>query len=241
MNTVTNKVYESLDGSAIKLEIIVAGRMSQIVLCKNEALEDLGEIEDHLVNGVENIYKFDSDNIITIKINNEPIFNGTVDELGVTPKKAVSISDFNEAQSKLFNDFIDEMSESGKIDHLYFSTDDEGEEQLFLDLTQTDLLINTASIDKKMLPLAEEQNKRYSLVLYGKYEVQTLPVNVKSFKISDLIFLRDHNMDDFTSSAEDTPYCFSGIIHRELGELEFTINTNSIKDEEVMDGWIYDF
>ena len=77
------------------------------------------------------------------------------------------------------------------------------------------------------------------MVEYGKYHIQTIPVKLKKFKLSDLFFQKDTGMEDIIgTSADGVYYCFSLIFHNELGELEFEIQNNNIKSTEFYGGWM---
>ena len=90
------------------------------------------------------------------------------------------------------------------------------------------------------LELAPNFNNRYSMINYGKYNLEAT-VKVKSFAISDLFFQIDPCMCDLISEPSDGPfYNFSKIFHYEEGELELEIKDNSLKDTEFKKGWLYD-
>ena len=90
-------------------------------------------------------------------------------------------------------------------------------------------------------PLTDRKSdNRYTMIEYGKYHLQTNSIKLKSFKISDLFFQKDTDVESLTGSSAGIFYCFSKIFHKEIGELDFETYASNVKDTEFYQGWPMD-
>ena len=102
------------------------------------------------------------------------------------------------------------------------------------------LVVNEGGLDYGLdIEQAPDFENRYTYEEYGKYHIETVPVKVSNFKMTDLFYQKDTNLEELLGAGGE-PYIFSKIHHYELGELEFEINANNVKSTDLYEGWAYD-
>jgi hypothetical protein len=227
--------YLSKEGEELELVINIYGRLHQLFQCKKEEDEVIDEIENHYENACSAFFKIDSDNLISIELDGEKIFEGEISTLGINENDLQQVSEVDKVskiniannlaiipQSKCFNEIDVDQINVSTINNL--------------------LVVSEGSLDYgRQLKFAPNFENRYTMVEYGKYHIQTSPIKLKSFKISDLFFQKDTCIEDLLGpTAEGISYCFSKIFHLEFKELEFEIQENNVKSTDFAEGWISD-
>jgi hypothetical protein len=231
------KEYFSKEGEDLKLVINIYGSLHQLFQCRKEEEEEIEEVENHYENTLSAFFKIDSDNLITIELNGEKILEGEVSDLGIneTELKIVSKTDPISLEKVAGN--------LGKISN-FKPFSDIDMDNILISKKNNLLVINDTSGAlgyRKALKYAPECENRYTMVEYGKYHIQTYPVNLKRFKISDLFFQKDTGMEDLIgNSSEGIYYCFSKIFHIELNELEYEIQNSNVRSTEFLEGWMHE-
>jgi hypothetical protein len=215
------------------LKISVFGTMSQIFQCKKEEDESIEDIENHYDNILSWFFKIDADNLMIVELDGKKIFENSISDLGINSDDLDTICDADEDLKK-------NMSTKLKIitSKKHFAEIDTDE--ILISCKNHTLVINQGSLDYGLdLEQAPEFENRYTYEEYGKYHIETLPVRVSNFKMTDLFYQKDTNIEDLLGAGGE-PYIFSKIHHFELGELEFEINSNNVKSNDLYEGWAYD-
>jgi len=234
-----NPRFISSDERPMKLVIKFLGRLHQIYLCNNSENLDIEKISESQLNVHHTISKIDSDNVIQIELNGIRIYESTLCELGIEPKDLSEYEEFTQFQKSLF--FLRKrfnFSENTRRDLNNFN--EEFDDECGINLSSNNLLVVDGPIDSEFMDNVPASN-RFSYMNYGKYILQTSVIEVDDFRISDLIFVRDYNMDDFEPSADGIPYCVSEVVHNEMGHLELEVDYFDIKDQWAKDCWIGDY
>ena len=215
------------------LKISVFGTMSQIFQCKKEEDESIEEIDNHYDNILSWFYKIDADNLMIVELDDVKVFEGNVAELAINSEDLNIIYDIDEIIKKSIEPKLN-MITSKK----HFADIDTDE--ILISSKNNLLVINQGSLDYGLdLEHAPDFENRYTCEEYGKYHIETLPIKVSNFKMTDLFYQKDTNIEDLLGAGGE-PYIFSKIHHFELGELEFEINTNNVKSTDLYEGWAYD-
>jgi len=226
------KEYQAKDAADLNVTINIHGRMHQVFECTKEEDVDIDDIDDHYQNIFDWIYKIDDDNLMIIEVDGEKIFEGSLLELGIRN------TEFGYDLSKPKRKYITPKLEKIKQikDFCEFDSD-----EVWVCKENHLLVIPQGRLEgDRGLELAPNFNNRYSMINYGKYNIEA-SVKVKSFAISDLFFQMDPCMDELIGEPEGGPnYSFSKIVHYEEGELELEIKRDSVKDTEFKKGWLYD-
>ena len=226
------KVYEAKDAANLNITINIHGRMHQVFSCTKEEDVNIDDIDDHYQNIFDWIYKIDDNNLMIIEVDGEKIFEGSLSELGIRETEVGY--DLSKPKRKYITPKLEKIKQIK--DFCEFDSD-----EVWVSKENHLLLIPQGRLEgDRGLELAPNFNNRYSMINYGKYNLEA-SVKVKSFAISDLFFQIDPCMCDLISEPSDGPfYNFSKIFHYEEGELELEIKDNSLKDTEFKKGWLYD-
>ena len=228
------KVYEAKDAADLNVTINIHGRMHQVLECIKEENVDIDAIDDHYQNTFDFTYKIDDDNFIKVEVDGETIFEGNISKLEINSSNTEQGYDLSIPKRKYITPQLEKIKQ---IKSFYeFDTD-----EVLVSKENHLLVIPQGRLEgDRGLELAPNFNNRYSMINYGKYNLEAT-VKVKSFAISDLFFQIDPCMCDLISEPSDGPfYNFSKIFHYEEGELELEIKDNSLKDTEFKKGWLYD-
>ena len=124
------------------------------------------------------------------------------------------------------------------VKHAHFNNVDTDE--ILVSSKNNLMVVNEGGLDYGLdLESAPNFDNRYTYEEHGKYHLETAVVKVSSFKLSDLFFQKDTNIEDLMGEGGE-PYVFSKIHHYKLGELELEINANDVKTASLYRGWPYD-
>lgn len=215
------------------LKISVFGTMSQIFQCKKENDESIEDIDNHYDNTLSWFYKIDSDNLMIVELDDIKIFEGNVAELAINSEVLNIIYDIDEMIKK---NILPKLNAITSKKHFADIDTDE----ILISSKNNLLVINQGSLDYGLdLEQAPDFENRYTYEEYGKYHIETVPVKVSNFKMTDLFYQKDTNLEELLGAGGE-PYIFSKIHHYELGELEFEINANNVKRTDLYEGWAYD-
>tara|TARA_B110001452_G_C15226536_1_gene425094 strand:- start:353 stop:1366 length:1014 start_codon:yes stop_codon:yes gene_type:complete len=228
------KVYKAKDAADLNVTINIHGSMHQVFECIKEEDVDIDNIDDHYQNTFDFTYKIDDDNFIKVEVDGETIFEGNISKLEINSSNTEQGYDLSIPKRKYITPQLEKIKQ---IKSFYeFDTD-----EVLVSKENHLLVIPQGRLEgDRGLELAPNFNNRYSMINYGKYNIEAT-VKVKSFAISDLFFQIDPCMCDLISEPSDGPfYNFSKIFHYEEGELELEIKDNSLKDTEFKKGWLYD-
>lgn len=227
--------FQSNNDEDLTLTIEIFGNLHNFFQCRKDEDQDINEIENHYENTLSNFFKIDSDNSIIIKLNDKRIFEGPVLELGIIETELESIEDTDRSTLDLIDSNLTKIKKINRFTNMDSNEFLVSKRNNFIVINNTSGALGYYS-GKKFAP---EFDNRYTMVEYGKYHIQTIPVKLKKFKLSDLFFQKDTGMEDIIgTSADGVYYCFSLIFHNELGELEFEIQNNNIKSTEFYGGWM---
>ena len=228
------KVYEAKDAADLNVTINIHGRMHQVLECIKEENVDIDAIDDHYQNTFDFTYKIDDDNFIKVEVDGETIFEGNISKLKINSSNTEQGHDLSLPKRKYISPKLEKIKQIKSF--CEFDAD-----EVLVSKENHLLVIPQGRLEgDRGLELAPNFNNRYSMINYGKYNLEAT-VKVKSFAISDLFFQIDPCMCDLISEPSDGPfYNFSKIFHYEEGELELEIKDNSLKDTEFKKGWLYD-
>ena len=228
------KVYEAKDAADLNVTINIHGSMHQILECTKEEDVDIDDIDDHYQNTFDFTYKIDDDNFIKVEVDGETIFEGNISKLKINSSNTEQGHDLSLPKRKYISPKLEKIKQIKSF--CEFDAD-----EVWVSKENHLLVIPQGRLEgDRGLELAPNFNNRYSMINYGKYNLEAT-VKVKSFAISDLFFQIDPCMCDLISEPSDGPfYNFSKIFHYEEGELELEIKDNSLKDTEFKKGWLYD-
>ena len=228
------KVYEAKDAADLNVTINIHGRMHQVLECIKEENMDIDAIDDHYQNTFDFTYKIDDDNFIKVEVDGETIFEGNISKLKINSSNTEQGHDLSLPKRKYISPKLEKIKQIKSF--CEFDAD-----EVWVSKENHLLVIPQGRLEgDRGLELAPNFNNRYSMINYGKYNLEAT-VKVKSFTISDLFFQIDPCMCDLISEPSDGPfYNFSKIFHYEEGELELEIKDNSLKDTEFKKGWLYD-
>jgi hypothetical protein len=215
------------------LKISVFGRMSQIFQCKKEEGESIEDIENPYDNILSYFFKIDADNLMIVELDDVKIFEGNVAELALNSEDLNIICDIDEMIQKSVQPKL-----SAIINQPHFVNIDTDE--INISAKNNFIVIDQGGLDFGLdLESAPNFENRYTYEEYGKYHIETSPVKVSNFKMSDLFYQKDTNIEDLLGVGGE-PYIFSKIHHYELGELEFFITSNNVKSTDLYSGWAQD-
>ena len=228
------KVYEAKDAADLNVTINIHGSMHQVLECTKEEDVDIDDIDDHYQNTFDFTYKIDDDNFIKVEVDGETIFEGNISKLEINSSNTEQGYDLSIPKRKYITPQLEKIKQIKNF--CEFDND-----EVLVSKENHLLVIPQGRLEgDRGLELAPNFNNRYSMINYGKYNLEAT-VKVKSFAISDLFFQIDPCMCDLISEPSDGPfYNFSKIFHYEEGELELEIKDNSLKDTEFKKGWLYD-
>jgi hypothetical protein len=228
------KVYEAKDAADLNVTINIHGSMHQVLECTKEEDVDIDDIDDHYQNTFDFTYKIDDDNFIKVEVDGETIFEGNISKLKINSSNTEQGHDLSLPKRKYISPKLEKIKQINNFRE--FDAD-----EVLVSKENHLLVIPQGRLEgDRGLELAPNFNNRYSMINYGKYNIEAT-VKVKSFAISDLFFQIDPCMCDLISEPSDGPfYNFSKIFHYEEGELELEIKDNSLKDTEFKKGWLYD-
>lgn len=215
------------------LKISVFGTMSQIFQNKKEEDESIEDIENHYDNILSWFFKIDADNLMIVELDGEKVFENSISELGINSDDLDTIWDANDELKKIMAPKLAAITSKKHFDEI--DTD-----EILISSKNHTLVVNEGSLDYGIdLEYATDFENRYTYEEYGKYHIETLPVKVSNFKMTDLFYQKDTNLEELLGAGGE-PYIFSKIHHYELGELEFEINANNVKRTDLYEGWAYD-
>ena len=228
------KVYKAKDAADLNVTINIHGSMHQVLECTKEEDVDIDDIDDHYQNTFDFTYKIDDDNFIKVEVDGETIFEGNISKLEINSSNTEQGYDLSIPKRKYITPQLEKIKQIKNF--CEFDND-----EVLVSKENHLLVIPQGRLEgDRGLELAPNFNNRYSMINYGKYNIEAT-VKVKSFAISDLFFQIDPCMCDLISEPSDGPfYNFSKIFHYEEGELELEIKDNSLKDTEFKKGWLYD-
>ena len=228
------KVYKAKDAADLNVTINIHGSMHQVLECTKEEDVDIDDIDDHYQNTFDFTYKIDDDNFIKVEVDGETIFEGNISKLEINSSNTEQGYDLSIPKRKYITPQLEKIKQIKNF--CEFDND-----EVLVSKENHLLVIPQGRLEgDRGLELAPNFNNRYSMINYGKYNLEAT-VKVKSFAISDLFFQIDPCMCDLISEPSDGPfYNFSKIFHYEEGELELEIKDNSLKDTEFKKGWLYD-
>ena len=228
------KVYKAKDAADLNVTINIHGSMHQVFECIKEENVDIDAIDDHYQNTFDFTYKIDDDNFIKVEVDGETIFEGNISKLEINSSNTEQGYDLSIPKRKYITPQLEKIKQIKNF--CEFDND-----EVLVSKENHLLVIPQGRLEgDRGLELAPNFNNRYSMINYGKYNLEAT-VKVKSFAISDLFFQIDPCMCDLISEPSDGPfYNFSKIFHYEEGELELEIKDNSLKDTEFKKGWLYD-
>ena len=228
------KVYEAKDAADLNVTINIHGSMHQVFECIKEENVGIDAIDDHYQNTFDFTYKIDDDNFIKVEVDGETIFEGNISKLKINSSNTEQGHDLSLPKRKYISPKLEKIKQIKSF--CEFDAD-----EVWVSKENHLLVIPQGRLEgDRGLELAPNFNNRYSMINYGKYNLEAT-VKVKSFAISDLFFQIDPCMCDLISEPSDGPfYNFSKIFHYEEGELELEIKDNSLKDTEFKKGWLYD-
>ena len=228
------KVYEAKNAADLNVIINIHGSMHQVLECTKEEDVDIDDIDDHYQNTFDFTYKIDDDNFIKVEVDGETIFEGNISKLKINSSNTEQGHDLSLPKRKYISPKLEKIKQINNFRE--FDAD-----EVLVSKENHLLVIPQGRLEgDRGLELAPNFNNRYSMINYGKYNLEAT-VKVKSFAISDLFFQIDPCMCDLISEPSDGPfYNFSKIFHYEEGELELEIKDNSLKDTEFKKGWLYD-
>ena len=228
------KVYKAKDAADLNVTINIHGSMHQVFECTKEENVDIDAIDDHYQNTFDFTYKIDDDNFIKVEVDGETIFEGNISKLKINSSNTEQGHDLSLPKRKYISPKLEKIKQINNFRE--FDAD-----EVLVSKENHLLVIPQGRLEgDRGLELAPNFNNRYSMINYGKYNIEAT-VKVKSFAISDLFFQIDPCMCDLISEPSDGPfYNFSKIFHYEEGELELEIKDNSLKDTEFKKGWLYD-
>ena len=228
------KVYKAKDAADLNVTINIHGSMHQVFECIKEEDVNIDDIDDHYQNIFDWIYKIDDDNLMIIEVDGEKIFEGNISKLEINSSNTEQGYDLSIPKRKYITPQLEKIKQIKSF--CEFDAD-----EVWVSKENHLLVIPQGRLEgDRGLELAPNFNNRYSMINYGKYNLEAT-VKVKSFAISDLFFQIDPCMCDLISEPSDGPfYNFSKIFHYEEGELELEIKDNSLKDTEFKKGWLYD-
>lgn len=220
-----------------KLQIEISGLIQQILqgTCENSA--DTDYLEENPYDGIHvNFFKIDSDNLIKIFLDDQLVFESQIDKFGINQR-------INTAEIGTWGNPLMEASYNQILTNDRFQTTNEHDESCLSVTTETGLFVLSANADNsKFAADFPDLEERYALIDYGYYHLKTYPTEVSNFQISDLVFIVDSNLIDFTGSedSQEVYYAFTHIKHKEGKILEFEIIENQSKSLDVIQGWIQD-
>lgn len=228
------KVYEAKDAANLNVTINIHGSMHQVFECIKQEDVDIDDIDDHYQNIFDFTYKIDDDNFIKVEVDGETIFEGNISKLKINSSNTEQGHDLSLPKRKYISPKLEKIKQIKSF--CEFDAD-----EVWVSKENHLLVIPQGRLEgDRGLELAPNFNNRYSMINYGKYNLEAT-VKVKSFAISDLFFQIDPCMCDLITEPSDGPfYNFSKIFHYEEGELELEIKDHSVKDTEFKKGWLYD-
>jgi hypothetical protein len=220
-----------------KLQVEISGLIQQILQGTCDDSNDSDYLEENPYDGIyTNFYKFDSDNLIKISLDDTVIF-----------EKEIKVLDLKGCwNTALVIDW-----EDSKLEALYqqissnskFKTKNEHDEScLYIHPDSNIFLIEgTADTSNKSIDkIAIDQ--RYALIDYGAYHLKSYPIEVSEFQMNQLIFIKDSNVIDFTGSddSDEIYYAFTNLFYCDGKQIEFEIEDNNSKSLDVIQGWVQD-
>lgn len=215
------------------LKISIFGTMSQLFQNKKEEDESTEDIDNHYDHILSWFFKIDADNLMIVELDGEKIFENNISELGINSDDLDTIWDADDDLKKKM------VPKLAAITSKKYFADIDTDEILISSKNQT-LVVNEGGLDFGLdLEHAPDFENRYTYEEYGKFHIETIPVKVSNFKMTDLFYQKDTNLEELLGVGGE-PYIFSKIHHFELGEMEFEINANNIKSTDLYEGWAYD-
>ena len=211
------------------------GAFCNVYLCAKESGEDIENIESHYEKAVDSYFSFDNDVMFSIEINGNKIFQGEIKQLQIDNNSITEIDSYDEIIHQLAWQRLVRFRNHQSIDDRF--------DDISKYVSAKNGVISLADNinENRKDDCAPDFDNRYSMVEYGKWFLKTYPIKVKSFDITDFAFIKSKDLEDMMPSAEGSEYCFSKIVHNEKGELEFEVDSNSVKSQDFCEGWPSDY
>ena len=228
-------IYQAKDDAELNVKINIHGRMHQLFQCTKEENEDMFEIDNHIQNIFDLIFKIDDDNFIVVEVDGDTVFKGNISELEIDSSNTEQGCDLSIPKRKYIEPSLEKIKQ---IKDFHDFDDDE----ILVSKKNNLMVVTQGRLDSdKGLEIAPNFNNRYTVYQYGKYHLETT-IKLKRFTLSDLFFQQDPCMCDLIEEPSDGPfYSFSKIFHFSEGELKLLIVDSNVKATYVHKGWLLDF
>jgi hypothetical protein len=220
-----------------KLQIEISGLIQQVLQGTCDDSNDTAYLEENPYEGIyTNFYKFDSDNVIKICLDDTVIFENEIKVLNL-------ISCLNTDLVLAWENDVTEAIYQQIIANPRFHATNEHDESCLYIHPDTDLFLLEGAADRSNKSIEEiDIEQRYALIDYGWYHLKSYPIEVSNFEMNHLIFLKDNNLIDFTGSddSDEIYYAFTHLYHLNGQQIEFEINDNRSKSLDVIQAWVQD-
>ena len=220
-----------------QLKIEISGLIQQVLQGTCEDSNDTAYLEENPYDGIyTNFYKFDSDNVIKISLDDTVIFENEIKILDL--KACLNTELVIEWEDSKLEALYHQISSSSK-----FKTTNEYDESCLYIHPDSELFLLEGSADRSNKSIDEiDIEQRYALIDYGWYHLKSYPIEVSNFQLNHLIFLKDNNLIDFTGSddSDEIYYAFTHLYHVNGQQIEFEINDNRSKSLDVIQAWVQD-
>ena len=220
-----------------KLQIEISGLIQQILQGTCEDSNDTEYLEENPYDGIHtNFYKFDSDNLIKISLDDTVIFEKEIKSLDLKAcRNTEQVSSWDDDKLEaLYN----QISSNSK-----FNTKNEDDESCLYIQPDSHIFLIEGNSDTSNQSIDEtEIDQRYALIDYGWYHLKSYLIEVSDFQLNQLVFIKDINMIDFTGSedSDEMYYAFTNLFYCDGKQIEFEIEANRSKSLEVIKGWVQD-
>jgi hypothetical protein len=220
-----------------KLQIEISGLIQQILQGTCEDSNDSDYLEENPYDGIHtNFYKFDSDNLIKISLDDTVIFEKEIKSLdlkGCWNTELVLDWDDDKLEA-----LYQQISSNSK-----FETKNEHDESCLYIHPDSNIFLIEGKADTSNKSIDEiDIDQRYALIDYGWYHLKSYPMEVSDFQMNQLVFIKDSNVIDFTGSddSDEIYYAFTNLFYCDGKQIEFEIEDNRSKSLDVIKGWVQD-
>jgi hypothetical protein len=220
-----------------KLQIEISGLIQQILQGTCEDSNDTDYLEENPYDGIHtNFYKFDSDNLIKISLDDTVIFEKEIKSLDLKGCwNTELIIDWDDDKLEAL---YQQISSNSK-----FQTKNEHDESCLYIHPDSNLFLIEGTADNSKQSIDEiDIDQRYALIDYGWYHLKSYPIEVSDFQMNQLVFIKDSNVIDFTGSddSDEIYYAFTNLFYCDGKQIEFEIADNRSKSLDVIQGWVQD-
>ncbi|MEN9969087.1 MAG: hypothetical protein RIR94_1281, partial [Bacteroidota bacterium] len=220
-----------------KLQIEISGLIQQILQGTCEDSNDTDYLEENPYDGIHtNFYKFDSDNLIKISLDDSVIFEKEIKSLDlIACRNTDQVSSWDDDKLEAL---YQQISSNSK-----FQTKNEHDEScLYIQPKSHIFLIEDTADNSKQSVDEIAIDQRYALIDYGWYHLKSYPIEVSDFQMNHLVFIKDSNVIDFTGSddSDEIYYAFTNLFYCDGKQIEFEIIENQSKSLDVIQGWVQD-